>query len=475
MRHIYADHVVLPEVDEPVPACVELDGGRILAVYRLPRPTFEADPRFQGALDLGPRLLTPAFVNAHTHLAMGVFRGLGAEDRRGNVVEDLWFALEQALTPADVHAFARVGALECVLSGQGAVYDHYYHAHGVARALMDIGLEGVVAETLQDLDGPASDRWKASLDATEALCEDTTLAAHGIAVAAGPHATDTVSDLLWARILEVSRRRGLPLHLHLAQSADEVRRARDRGFESPVQRLLARGRLEGVSRTWLAHGIFVRGRDRQAMNPDRDVIVHCPLAQTQFAFPARAQAWRDVGVRVVLGTDAGACNDGMDVQRELGLLAHGGAFATSFAGELQRAFDRDPDDGVERLDGHRVAVFDALAEWATPRKALRAVWEDAGSLHPDLPVGRIAPGCRASLCAWSLEHPSMWPAAEPLRALAFGAPTRALHTVIVGGRVLGEVGRLEALLDSPEVQGWLAEASRRRAALLERVTGGAGA
>lgn len=468
LHHIFAEHVVLPDADGPVSACIQIRDRQIIGVRRLSRAEFAADPSLTDALDLGPRLLTPAFVNAHTHLAMVAYRGLDARHQRGNVVEDLWFPIERNLTPEDVRAFARIGALECVLAGQGGVYDHYYYAGAVADALVDVGLEGVVAETLQDLGGPAHDRWGEGLRATETLCERRDLAAAGVFVAAGPHATDTVSDLLWARIMEVVRRRALPIHLHVAQSADEVRRAQECGFPTPIRRLLARGRLDGVERTWLAHGIFVRGTDRQALDVGRDVIVHCPLAQLQFAFPARVQAWRDAGLRVVLGTDAGACNDGMDVQRELGVLAHGGAYATSFAGELQRAFDRDASDGVERLEDHRVEVYDAQEAAATPRAALRAVWEDAGALHPGFAAGRIAVGARASFCAWDLDHPSLWPAEHPLRGIAFGAPRDALHTVIVGGAVIGEVGRPRALLDRDEVRAWLSEASRRRAELLER-------
>lgn len=468
---VYSQAVLLPDHEVPVPARIDLDGRVIAAVVPQDRATFEASPEASDTLDLGRHLLTPAFVNAHTHLSMVAFRSLGSTDTlRGNVVEDLWFRIEGALTPEDVRAFARIGALECVLSGQGSVYDHYYHAASVALAMADVGLEGVVAEALQDLGGPFADRWSEGLEATEALCEDTRLAEAGIAVAAGPHATDTVSDLLWARIVELARRHALPIHLHVAQSAEEVERARQRGFASPVERLLARGRLDGVERVWLAHGLYVRTQDRTALSPDRDVLVHCPLSQAQFAFPANIQAWRDAGLRIALGTDAGACNDGMDVQREVGLLAHGPAWATGYDDRLQRALDVDVDDGTARLDAARIAALDASGDAARPRAALRAVWDDAGVLHPAHRAGRIAPGHRASLCAWDLDHPALWPAARvpehALRGLAFGAPSAALHTLLVGGHVIGEVGDPRALLRQARVRDWLDEAHARRDALL---------
>jgi len=470
LQRVYADQVLIPEQAEPVAARVDLDGRTIAAVVPQDRATFAASPQASQTLDLGPRLLTPAFTNAHTHLSMVALRGLGGDSaRRGNVVEDLWFRLEGAQTPQDIRAFARIGALECVLSGQGAAFDHYYHARAVGLAMADVGLEGVVAEALQDLGGPAAQDWAAGLERAQALAQDRELAAQGIVSALGPHATDTVSEALWERIIELSHRLDLPLHLHLAQSAEEVQRARARGYDSPVHRLLSGGRLDGVRRVWLAHGLFVRTGDRSALRADRDVLVHCPLAQSQFAFPAHVPAWRDAGLPMALGTDAGACNDGMDVQREVVLLAHGASWATTYAPELQSALDHDLDQGVLQVDAHRVRMLDRRAAWAAPRQALRAVWDVPSTLHPDLPVGRIAAGARASLCAWDLDHPALWPAAEPLRALAFGAPGRALHTVIVGGRVIGQVGDPHALLREPRVRDWITEATARRRELLARV------
>ena len=385
---MYADHVLLPDHDQTVAARIDLDGRTIACVTVQDRPTFLASPEAADTLDLGARLLTPAFANAHTHLSMVALRGLGGDDaRRGNVVEDLWFRLEGLQSAEDIRAFARIGALECVLSGQGAAFDHYYHARSVGLAMADVGLEGVVAETLQDLGGPAQSLWSEGLDRTEALATDTFLAEHGVFGAAGPHATDTVSDVLWARITALARRLDLPLHLHLAQSAEELGRARAAGFDSPVRRLLAHGRLDGIERVWLAHGLFVTSSDRAALSPQRDVLVHCPLAQTQFAFPADVPAWRDAGIAVALGTDAGACNDGMDVQREVILLAHGASYGTTFGTDLGARLGADPDQGGAFVEAVRVRRLDQRAPWAEPRRALDAVWDVPARLHPRLPVG----------------------------------------------------------------------------------------
>jgi 5-methylthioadenosine/S-adenosylhomocysteine deaminase len=410
--------------------------------------------------------VAPAFTNAHTHLAMHALRGVGGDDaRRGNVVEDLWFGLEANLQPGDVRAFARLGALECLLSGTGAVFDHYYASLEVAEALRDVGLEGVVAPTLQDLGGPGATAWAAGLETTERVADDASLAERGIVAALGPHATDTVSDVLWARISEVARRRGLPVHVHLAQSAEEVERARAEGYGSPVERLVARGRLVGVARTLVVHAIYVRDEDLDLLDRERDIVVHCPASQLQFAFPADIGRWQDAGYAVALGTDAGASNDAMNVQRELLLLGHGSSYAHTF-----RPFALRPDlaEAAVLHDRARARDLERRLVRVDPGRVLESVWGVPGSFHPALPVGRVAVGYRANLAAWDLDHPSLWPAEDPLRGLAFGDPARALRALWVGGRLIGKVGEVSAVLRRPEVASWIREASERRAALLQR-------
>ena len=115
--------------------------------------------RFVVVEDLGSALTTPAFINAHTHLCMLAFRGIGGlASLEGNVVKDLYFRLEQNLEPEDVRAFTRLGAVEALMSGTGFVWEHYYFGDMSPEALQDVGLNGAIASTLQDIDGPGKHR-----------------------------------------------------------------------------------------------------------------------------------------------------------------------------------------------------------------------------------------------------------------------------------------------------------------------------
>ncbi|TVQ90237.1 MAG: hypothetical protein EA397_12835 [Deltaproteobacteria bacterium] len=468
---LYAERVLLESQDESriEPALIRWRAGVITEVRPCGRA--EAQTLAPERIDLGDRLVAPAWVNAHTHLAMSALRGLGGDEaREGNVVEDLWFRVESELTRDDVRAFARLGALECLLCGTGAVFDHYYHADAVAEALVDVGLEGMVAPTLQDLAGPGSGDFEAALATTLELDDRTDLVERGIVVALGPHASDTVSDGLWARIVESSLSRELPVHVHVAQSPEEVARAREAGHETPIARLQAVAALNRLPMTLLVHGIYATTRDVASLDPSRTVHVHCPASQAQFAHPADISRW--ASIPMALGTDAGACNDAMNVQRELFLLAHAEAWRTTHRHELYATLDRDVAKGTAALSAHRTQTFLGRVQRADPRSALRAIGEVPGGVHPKAQWGKIAVGRRACLAAFDLAHPAMWPGRDPMRALAFTHAAAALHTLVVGGRVVGEVGAVQAILSDSRVAAWTAEADQRLEALLGRASGG---
>ncbi|MBM4360473.1 MAG: amidohydrolase family protein, partial [Deltaproteobacteria bacterium] len=149
-----------------VPAAVSIDGSQIVEVRELDESAQVVAGEGETVIELGDKLLAPAFVNAHTHLALGFLRGFDMRAvARGNMVEEFFFTIERRVSPEDVRAFTRIGAYDSLLAGVGLVWEHYYAAEQVAEGLVDAGLAGVVAPTLQDLAGPGKDAWEAQLAA----------------------------------------------------------------------------------------------------------------------------------------------------------------------------------------------------------------------------------------------------------------------------------------------------------------------
>jgi 5-methylthioadenosine/S-adenosylhomocysteine deaminase len=422
---------------------------------------------------LGERLLvTPAFVDAHTHLAMSCFRalptdGVGAE----NMVEDIFYKVETLLDASDVRAFARMGAWEALLNGVGMVWDHYYYGGAVVEALSDVGLCGVVAPTLQDLDGPGKDMSARHLEETLAIARDTSLAERGIFAALGPHATDTVSEGLWRQALDVAVRERLPVHLHVAQSIEEVRRAYARSGVSPIAFMERVGALDAdVPTMLLVHNIFADRADLARLNPARHALAWCPQAQAIFDFPADVWAWEQAGLRWVVGTDAVASNDSRNLQKELRMVAGLRSMTHPGSPAHQAFMDGGGAAGADASAAARRAGAAGREVLVGESSLLSRVWSTPGGLHPAARAGVLATGALANLAVWQLDHPSMWPGVRPLRTLAMGDTTGALHNMMVAGRWRGEHGDLAgSITRSAAYREACAEAHDRLSRLMSRL------
>jgi 5-methylthioadenosine/S-adenosylhomocysteine deaminase len=464
-------------------------------VYRgTPSPSSPGSPDLPGSpelpraplLDYGDGLITPAFVNPHTHLAMNFMRGRFEDlTASGNAVEQLFFRIEAQLEPADVRAFTRMGAYESLLSGVGLVWDHFYFGDAVAAGLADVGLTGVVAPTLQDVHGPGVGRAERGIADTLQIALDAQLARGGVFSALGPHATDSVSPALWSKLAELSATHRLPLHFHLAQSPEEVARVQSASGCSPVERLRRAGILELAQQRVMAHGIYLSLADarlatsrsqpsEQSSGQKSEAggagwLVFCPTSQTQFGLPARIDEWLEAQIPFLVASDSGNSNDGLSVQAELRWVAGFRALSCSFGGALSRLLAGGQSAAAEHARREREGAVQRRALLGDSDFLLRKIWDDAGALHPAFRAGVIAEGALANLAVWDLDSPELWPATDPLRALAFSNLAHALRQLILLGRPLGEDGAFAgSLLRSHGYREALREANARLAQLWQR-------
>jgi 5-methylthioadenosine/S-adenosylhomocysteine deaminase len=448
-RYLTSRRVVLGGGDAPLriaPARLRLEGSLITEVVEGDAATcFETAAAEHGAEpdveDYGDKLIAPAFVNAHTHLALGFLRGydMGAASL-GNMVEQFFFDMEEKLDAEDVRAFARMGAYDSLLAGVGLVWDHYYRGEMIAEALREVGLCGVVAPTLQDLAGPGKRDSEAQLDVTARLATSKTWSQAGIYAALGPHATDTVSEALWLRAVDVAETHGLPLHAHLAQSPEEYARAAERHGCSPTEWLARIGVLERAPAAAFAHAIFTSQTDLNLLAEAGHHLVWCPYSALVFGYPAPVAAWQASGLPWVVATDCASNNDTMNVQQELRFIAAQRTVAATSSTAAERVLSDGGTEASQAAWDHRRALYARHEALAAPDAMLSRVWQIPGAMHPAFVAGRIAEGALANLLVIDLEHPALWPAVEPLRALCMADAAPAIWAMYSAGRRIGTPG-----------------------------------
>ncbi|HFB54645.1 MAG TPA: amidohydrolase, partial [Hellea balneolensis] len=102
-------------------------------------------------IDAEGGMVLPGMINLHNHLPMTAFRGL-AESHIKDVHDRLYnyfFPLEKALLNRNlIRVSARHAAIELALGGVTTTTDMYYHEDEVAKSVKEVGMRGVLGETV---------------------------------------------------------------------------------------------------------------------------------------------------------------------------------------------------------------------------------------------------------------------------------------------------------------------------------------
>lgn len=269
------------------------------------------------ALDAAGAPLVPPLINGHTHAAMTLFRGFGGDLPLLRWLREVVWPIEARLEPEDVYWGVRLACLEMIRTGTTRFWDMYWHPGATARAVSDAGLRATIGGPLFDADGRTE-----AMQGT-ALRNLDELAGFGpeIGAALAPHSIYTVSEGLLGWAAELGTERGIPIHIHLSETEQEVSDCLERHGARPAAYLDRLGLLS--ERTILAHGVWLDEEELALIAERGCTVVTNPVANMKLAvggaFPYPAA--REAGVAVGLGTDGPGSNDSLDLLADLKLLA----------------------------------------------------------------------------------------------------------------------------------------------------------
>ncbi len=297
----------------------------------------------------GAPLVAP-LLNGHTHAAMTLFRGFGGDLPLMRWLREVIWPIEAKLEPEDVYWGTRLACLEMIRTGTARFWDMYWHPGATARAVTDAGLRATIGGPLFDADGDTE-----AMQAT-ALGNLDELAGFGprIDAALAPHSIYTVSEELLRWTAERAAEHGLPVHIHLSETEQEVA---DCVAEHGVRPAVYLDRLGVLNEhTILAHGVWLDQEELALIAGRGCTVVTNPVANMKLAvggiFPYPAA--RSAGVAVGLGTDGAGSNDSLDLFSDLK------AFAL-----VQRHANGDP-TVVPAEEAWRIASGDARLEVGGP-------------------------------------------------------------------------------------------------------------
>lgn len=407
-------------------------GGRIHDLL----PQTLARERYPDAerITLKHHALIPGFVNAHTHAAMTLLRGLGADQPLDRWLRETIWPLEGALVDPDfVHAGTELAIAEMLRSGTTCFNDMYFHPEAAIEAALATGMRLVAG--LAVLDFPT----RYARDAGEYLKKGFTVRdqfrhEHGIHFMLAPHAPYTAGPDTLRLVARYADELDLRVHMHVQETQGELERYRAQYGLSPIAHLNQLGLL--TPGLLAVHVTALDPGDLDLLAQAQSTVIHCPESNFKLAsgFCPVAEL-RAAGVPVALGTDGAASNDDLDMLGEMRTAAFLAKGLTRDAGRL-RAFE------ILRM----------------------ATLGSARALGLDGEIGSLERGKAADCVAIDLAHPATQPCHDPLAQIVYAAGRDQVSHVWIEGTPKVHEG---ALLPGP-FDGWLerAEAWRTRIASL---------
>ena len=394
-------------------------------------PAAELDSKFspRERLHLDGHALVPGFVNAHTHAAMTLFRGL-ADDLplQTWLSEHIWPAEARFVDKGFVQAGTRLAAVEMLRGGTTCFNDMYFFPDAVGEVAREAGIRAVLGLIVLEVPtawapDPAS-YLSRGLEVHEAFRRDDL-----VTTAFAPHAPYTVGDEAFERVRDLSGELDVPVHVHLHETAREVEEAVRETGERPFARLsrlgLVNRRLAAVHMTDLLPDEIEALADRGAS------VAHCPESNLKLASgvcPAPRLA--AAGVNIALGTDGAASNNDLDMLGEMRTAA--------LLGKLgERDATASPAGQVLRM----------------------ATLGGARSLGLGDRIGSLEPGKSADVAAIDLRGPDTQPVYHPVSQIVYAATRSHVRDVWVAGRRVvrgGEVQTLDAAEAVREAREWQA-------------------
>jgi cytosine/adenosine deaminase-related metal-dependent hydrolase len=374
----------------------------------------EADER----VDLGGAVVTPGLVNTHHHLYQTLTRAQAQEADLFTWLKTL-YPVWARIDAESEYAASRTGLAELALSGCTTAFDHHYVfprdqsglAEALLRAAAEIGVNLVFGRGSMDLGesegGLPPDSLVEDLDTI--LEQTEMLARSGVDVAVAPCSPFSVTKELMRESAELARRLGVPLHTHLAETAEEEAYCQELYGCTPVEYLEELGWL--ADDVWCAHCVHLSEQEVQRFADTGTGVAHCPTSNLRLgAGIAPVRGLIDAGARVGLGVDGSASNERSDLFLEVkqALL-------------------------VARGRGGPGAM--------TVRAALRLATRGGADVLRRDDIGSLEPGKRADIAVWRTDVLQLAGAADQLAGLVFSAPHR-VDRVYVGGNEVVRDGLL---------------------------------
>ncbi len=360
-------------------------------------------------------VLIPGLINAHTHAAMSLLRGLADDLPLMDWLNNhIWPAEQKWVSSEFVKDGTELAVAEMIRGGTTCFNDMYFFPDQTAKVCANVGMRVVVGLILIDVPTAWADGADEYILKGEQV-HDTYRHNPLVNTAFAPHAPYTVSDEPLQRINVLAEELDIPIHMHIHETVFEVSQSVEQHGKRPIQRLAQLGLIS--SRMLAVHMTQLEQTEIDELAKLGVSVAHCPESNLKLAsgFCPVGELVK-AGVNVCIGTDGTASNNDLDMigeMRTAALLAKGVANDTTC------------------LDAHTTLKMATL--------------NGARALGLNETIGSLKKGKQADIVAINLDQLETVPMYDPVSQIVYAANREQVSDVWIAGKQLLKDRKLTTL------------------------------
>ncbi len=398
-------------------------------------------------LDLQGHIVLPGFINTHHHMYQTLTRALVQDSDLFTWLKTLYPTWAN-LTDEAIYISTQTALAELALSGCTTSSDHLYvfpndcTLDSQIRAAQEIGVRFHAARGSMSLgeskgglppDSVTEDEAFILKDSQRLIEQYHDGDRHAMMrIVLAPCSPFSVSPDLMRETAVLARQYNVHLHTHLAETVEEEEFCLEMFGQRPVPYVESLG-WTGHD-VWHAHCVHMSQTEIDTFGKTGTGVAHCPSSNMILASGiAPVVQWRDAGVKVGLGVDGSASNDG-----------------NHMIGEARQAMLLQkvaPDRYLSEKPGGR-GGFAGNPKALTARQSIELATRGGADVLGRDDVGHLAPGMSADFIAINLDQLIYAGAHDPVAAVVYCQPPQIDYSVI-NGKVVVENGRLTTLDITP--------------------------
>lgn len=282
-------------------------------------------------IDAKGKLIMPGFINTHMHFystfARGIMPKQPAAENFVEILEKLWWSLDETLNEKDVYYSTIVPVINGIKRGTTTFFDHH-ESQSLQSGVMDIieepvrevGARACLSLGISDRYGKGKEGINENIRFIEKINNHKKLTRDELITAMfGLHALFTVNDASLNQAVAAAKSLGVGLHVHTAEDISDEIVNKDKYGKHVIQRLHDTGGLG--KNTVAVHCVHLNDDEIDMLASTNTAVVHNPQSNMNNAVGV-ADVIKMLGRKITVGLGTDGMTSGMQDDVRVANILH---------------------------------------------------------------------------------------------------------------------------------------------------------